>query len=174
MGGRGRVKVALFIYLMLFSLLKVSWFQKTSWNPPFFQKLNKKNRPNYYGNSGRIVFVCFFEELKILKRHFEINWPLVKTFEFLAQSSVLTKAKQISKFLTNKEINIRELKRDTFNDEGIIICPHIEIGLNCPMRVTPLPRRPWKYVAMVIANCSTNDTKLKTLKLRLCLAQPPA
>ena len=120
MGGGGRVKVALFIYLMLFSLLKVSWFQKTSWNPPFFQKLNKKNRPNYYGNSGRIVFVCFFEEFKILKRHFEINWPLVKTFEFLAQSSVLTKAKQISNFLPNNEINIH-CKYIWSNYDGITI-----------------------------------------------------
>ena len=51
----------------------------------FFQKTNKKNRLNYYGTSSRIVFVRFLEELKTPKRHFEINWPLVKFSEELSQ-----------------------------------------------------------------------------------------
>ena len=43
--------------------------------------LPKNERKNstlltYYGTSSRIVFVRFLDELKIPKRHFEINWPL--------------------------------------------------------------------------------------------------
>ena len=30
----------------------------------------------YYGTSSRVVFVHFLGELKIPKRHSEINWPL--------------------------------------------------------------------------------------------------
>ena len=30
----------------------------------------------FFVNSGQIVFVRFLEELKTLKRHFKINWPL--------------------------------------------------------------------------------------------------
>ena len=47
----------------------------------FFKKMNETIWPNYfcyYGTSSRIVFVRFFGELKIPKRHFEINWPLVR------------------------------------------------------------------------------------------------
>ena len=40
-------------------------------------KNEQKIRLYYYGTSSRIVFVRFLEELKTLKRHFEINWPLV-------------------------------------------------------------------------------------------------
>ena len=39
----------------------------------FLQKTNKKIRPTYYGSSVRIIFVHFIEELKSLKRHFEMN-----------------------------------------------------------------------------------------------------
>ena len=46
------------------------------WYLQFSQKTNEKIRLNYYGTSSRIVFVCFLGELKIPKRHFEINWPL--------------------------------------------------------------------------------------------------
>ena len=47
------------------------------WYVQFSQKTNEKSRLYYYGTSSRIVFVCFLGELKTLKRHFEINWPLV-------------------------------------------------------------------------------------------------
>ena len=40
------------------------------------QKNEQKNY--YYGTSSRIIFNGFFEELKTPKRHFEINWPLIK------------------------------------------------------------------------------------------------
>ena len=40
------------------------------------QKKRKKNQLYYYGTSSRIVFVHFLGELKIPKRHFEINLPL--------------------------------------------------------------------------------------------------
>ena len=46
------------------------------WYLQFFQKNERKNRPHYYGTSSRTVFICFLEELKSPKRHFEINWPL--------------------------------------------------------------------------------------------------
>ena len=42
----------------------------------FSQKTNEKNRLCYHGTSSRIVFIRFLGELKTLKRHFEINWPL--------------------------------------------------------------------------------------------------
>ena len=43
------------------------------WYLQFFQKMNKKIRPNYYGTSSGIFFVRYLEELKKPKRHFEIN-----------------------------------------------------------------------------------------------------
>ena len=42
------------------------------------KKRTKKIRLNYYDTSGRIAFVRFLEEFKTPRRHFEINWPLVK------------------------------------------------------------------------------------------------
>ena len=51
------------------------------WYLQFSQKTNKKIWLYYYGTSSRIVFVRFLGELKISKRRFEINWPLVSTFE---------------------------------------------------------------------------------------------
>ena len=51
------------------------------WCLQFFQKMNEKLRPNYYATSCRFVFVRFLEELKIPKRHFEINWPLQIEFD---------------------------------------------------------------------------------------------
>ena len=49
------------------------------WHLQFFQKMNEKIQPNYYGTSSRIVFIQILEELKTPKRpkrQFEINWPL--------------------------------------------------------------------------------------------------
>ena len=40
------------------------------------KRTKKFDLPNYLGTSSRIVFICFLEELKTPKRHFEINWPL--------------------------------------------------------------------------------------------------
>ena len=47
------------------------------WYLQFSQKTNEKIQLHYYGTSSRIVFVRFLGELKIPKRHFEVNWPLV-------------------------------------------------------------------------------------------------
>ena len=38
--------------------------------------MNERIQLYYYGNSSPIVFVHCLGELKIPKRHFEINWPL--------------------------------------------------------------------------------------------------
>ena len=46
------------------------------WYLQFSQKANEKIPLYYYGTSSRIVFVRFLGELKIPKRHFEINWPV--------------------------------------------------------------------------------------------------
>ena len=40
--------------------------------------MNEKIQLYYYGTSSWIVFIRFLGELKTPKRHFEINWPLVK------------------------------------------------------------------------------------------------
>ena len=41
------------------------------WYHQFFQKMNKKNRPTYYGTSSRIVFVRFLEEFEDTKKTFQ-------------------------------------------------------------------------------------------------------
>ena len=46
------------------------------WYLQFSKKMNERIRIYYYGTSSPIVFVHFLGELKIPKRHFEINWPL--------------------------------------------------------------------------------------------------
>ena len=67
----------------------LSWYRKVHkgqlilkmlfWCVQFFQKMNENN-----SIWGTIVesncFVCFLEEFKIPKRHFEINWPLANSF----------------------------------------------------------------------------------------------
>ena len=60
------------------------------WYLQFFQKMNKKNQPNYYGTSSRIIFFRFLEELKTPKRHFETNWPLTWLICFLKIGYVTT------------------------------------------------------------------------------------
>ena len=53
--------------------LKVSYFRNVFLMSSILPKNEQKIQPNYYGTSSRIVFVRFLEELKIPKRHFEIN-----------------------------------------------------------------------------------------------------
>ena len=40
------------------------YFEMSFWYLQFFQKMNIKTQPNYYGISSQIVFVHFLEELK--------------------------------------------------------------------------------------------------------------
>ena len=51
------------------------------WCLQFFQKTNKNN--STWGTVKLIFFIHFLGELKIPKRHFKINWPLVNVkYEF--------------------------------------------------------------------------------------------
>ena len=65
-------------------LLKVSWFRNvflvSSNLPP--KKTNEKIRLYYYGTSSQIAYIRFLNELRTLKRHFEINWPLAAFSNF--------------------------------------------------------------------------------------------
>ena len=42
----------------------------------FLQKTNKRIQLSYYETSGKLVFVCFLEEIDDPKKHFENNKPL--------------------------------------------------------------------------------------------------
>ena len=53
-------------------------YLRTFWYPQFFQKTNKKIQLNYYDTSGRIVFVCFLEELKTQKKTLQTSGPLAR------------------------------------------------------------------------------------------------
>ena len=58
-----------FLFSLKTELLKVSYFEMYRWA--------KKNSTYYYNaTSSWIVFICFLEEFKTQKLHFEINWPL--------------------------------------------------------------------------------------------------
>ena len=54
-------------------------FEISFWYLQFSQKTNEKKKIDFttmVPSASWIVFVCFLGELKIPKRHFEINWPL--------------------------------------------------------------------------------------------------
>jgi hypothetical protein len=52
-------------------------FSFVFWEKRWLHKFILKLSDLYKGTSSRIVFVCFLEELKTPKWHFEINWPLL-------------------------------------------------------------------------------------------------
>ena len=66
--------------IKLSSVLKVSWFRNVFCGILNSSKNERKKSTlllyTNYDTSCRIVFVCFLEELKTPKTHFEINWPL--------------------------------------------------------------------------------------------------
>ena len=88
------------VLLLLMILFHCYWrsvnFEMSIWYFQFFQKTNKKIWLYHYGTSSRIVFIRFSEELKIPKRHFEINWPLyVNYINLLCEFSFIQQIKKI-------------------------------------------------------------------------------
>ena len=47
--------------------------------------MNKQILLYYYETSGRLVFICFLEEIEDTKKHFEIIWPLVPKIEICSK-----------------------------------------------------------------------------------------
>ena len=79
----------------------------------FSQKMNKKIQLYYHGTSSWIVFVRFLGELKMPKRHFEINWPLVLFQVFhLGEATVFPQIIAATTICGNKVYDLKRTKME--------------------------------------------------------------
>ena len=103
-----------------------------TWCLKFFRKTKKATLKYYYDTSGRIVFVQFFEELRIPKSTFEINWPL--SFWQISKSSHDKFSEKwsflsTSKFLSNQIVCILHIEIMTRVISAV--CSYYEKAVPC-------------------------------------------